>query len=71
MGRKRGSSIFRNGQKQGEAKWRGWVARGSWLMGRESCVVCRGSRVVSRVRFKIKEDLLYGKLVRDEEKHSD
>ena len=49
----------------------GWVARGSWLMGRESCVVCRGSRVVGRVRFKIKEDLLYGKLVQDEEKYSD
>ena len=62
MGRKRGSSIFRNGQKQGEAKWRG-------LMGRD--VVCGVSWVVGRVRFKIKEDLLYGKLVQDEKKHSD
>ena len=39
-------------------------------MGRESCVVCRGSWVV-RVRFKIKEDLVYGKLVQDEKKLSD
>ena len=69
MGRKRGSSIFGNGQKQGEAKWRGWVGRGTWVMGRD--VVCRGSWVVGRVRFKVKEDLLYGKLVQDEKKHSD
>ena len=36
-----------------------------------SCVVCRGSWVVDRVRFKIKEDLVYGKLVQDEKTLSD
>ena len=47
-----------------------WVlGDGSWVMGRD--VVGRGSWVVGRVRFKIKEDLLYGKLAQDEEKHSD
>ena len=29
-----------------------------------------GSLVVGRVRFKIKENLFYGKLVQDEKKHS-
>ena len=33
-------------------------------------MVCRGSWVV-RVRFKIKEVLVYGKLVQDEKKLSD
>ena len=42
-----------------------------WVVGRVWCVVCGVWCVMIRVRFKIKEDLLYGKLVQDEKKHSD